>query len=103
MRQCGDAEFIDLLSNVRTADTQPCDIRLVESRAIKPQSSNYPQNALHIFAENTSAKRHNLEMLYSIEGNILTIPPKDQFPKSIPRQKIIEVLNRNQSETRGLA
>ena len=103
MRQCGDAEFIDLLSNVRTADTQPCDIRLVESRVIKPQSSNYPQNALHIFAENTSAKRHNLEMLYSIEGNILTIPPKDQFPKSIPRQKIIEVLNRNQSETRGLA
>ena len=103
MRQCGDAEFIDLLSNVRTADTQPCDIRLVESRVIKPQSSNYPQNALHIFAENTSAKRHNLEMLYSIEGNILTIPPKDQFPKSIPRQKIIEVLNRNQSETSGLA
>ena len=102
MRQCGDAEFIDLLSNVRAADTQPCDIRLVESRVIKPQSSNYPQNVLHIFAENTSAKRHNLEMLQSIEENILTIPPKDQFPKSIPRQKITEVLNRNQSETKGL-
>ena len=90
------------MNNVRTGDTQPYDIRLLESRVIKPQSSNYPQNALHIFAENVSAKRHNLEMLYSVEGNIFTIPAKDEFPKSIPHQKIIEVLNRSQSETGGL-
>ena len=89
------------MNNVRTGDTQPYDIRLLESRVIKPQSSNYPQNALHIFAENAIAKRHNLEMSYSIEGNIFTIPAKDQFPKSIPRQKIIEVLNHNQSESGG--
>ena len=31
MRQCGDAEFIDLLNKVRTEDTQSCDIRLLES------------------------------------------------------------------------
>ena len=42
-------------------------------------------------------------MLYSIEENIFTIPAKDQFPKSIPCQKITEVLNCNQGETRGLA
>ena len=42
-------------------------------------------------------------MLCSIEENIFTIPAKDQFPKSIPCQKIIEVLNRNQGKTRGLA
>ena len=99
MRQHGDAEFIDLLDNVHTGDTQPCDIRLLESRVIKPQSSDYPQNALKSFAENASAKRHNLEMLYSTEGNIFKIPAKDQSPESIPRQRIIEVLNHNQSET----
>ena len=70
---------------------------------IIPQSSNYLQNTLHIFAENASAKRHNLKMLQSFEGNIFTIPAKEQFPKNIPRQKIIEVLNQNQSETRVLA
>ena len=91
------------MNNVRTEDTQPYDIRLLESRVIKPQSSNYPQNALHIFAENAIAKRHNLEMPYSIEGNIFTIPAKDQFPKSIPCQRIIEVLNHNQSESGGYA
>ena len=66
MRQRGDLEFIDLLNNVGTGDTHLCDTRLFESRVIKPQSSNYPQNAFHIFAENASTKRHNLEK--SIEG-----------------------------------
>ena len=99
MRQRGNAKFIDLLSNVHTGDTQPCDIRLLESGVIKPQSSDYLQNALQIFAENASAKRLNLEMLHSTEGNIFTIPTKNQFPKSIPHQRIIEVLNCNQSET----
>ena len=82
----------DLASNVHIGDIQPCDIRLLESRVIKPQFFNYPQNTLHIFAENESAKRHDLQMLQSIEGNIFTIPAKDQFPKNIPHQKIIEVL-----------
>ena len=42
-------------------------------------------------------------MLHSIEGNIFKIPAKDQFPKSIPHQIIIELLNRNQSQAGGLA
>ena len=42
-------------------------------------------------------------MLHSTEENIFTIPAKDQFPKSISCQKITEVLNRSQGETRGLA
>ena len=42
-------------------------------------------------------------MLHSTEENIFTIPAKEQFPKSIPCQKITEVLNSNQGETRGLA
>ena len=103
MWQRGDAEFVDLLNNVHTGDTQPCDIRLLESRLLNHYHPNYPQNAFYIFSENASAKRQNLEMLYSIEENIFTIPAKDQFPKSSPCQKIIEVLNRNQVEPRGLA
>ena len=63
---------------------------LFESRVIKPQSSNYPQNALQIFAENASAKRHNLEMLYSIEGNIFTInQPKTNSQKAFLARKLL--------------
>ena len=42
-------------------------------------------------------------MLQSIvEVNVLIIPAKNQFPRNITRQKIIKVLNQNQSETGGL-
>ena len=42
-------------------------------------------------------------MLQSIvEANVLIIPAKNQFPRNITRQKIIKVLNQNQSETGGL-
>lgn len=52
---------------------------------------------------NASVKRYNLEMLQSIvEANVLIIPAKNQFPRNITRQKIIKVLNQNQSETGGL-
>ena len=56
-----------------------------------------------IFSLKMQVQKDNLKILYSFEGNIFTIPAKDQFPKSISRQKIAEVLNRNQSETGGLA
>ena len=39
MQQRGDGEFIDLLNNVCTGDTQPCDIRLLESRLL---NHNHP-------------------------------------------------------------
>lgn len=52
---------------------------------------------------NASVKRYNLEMLQSIvEANVLIIPAKNQFPRNITRQKIIKMLNQNQSETGGL-
>ena len=89
MRQRGDAEFIDLLNNVRTGDSQPCDMRLLKSRVIKPQSSNYLQNFLHIFAENSSAKINNLEMLYSIEGNIFTKPQRPISKEHSSQKKLL--------------
>ena len=103
MRQRGDSQLIDLLNNVRTADIQPNDIDILKSRVIEPDTDNYPHDALHIFAENANAKRHNFEMLQSTKGNLFSISSIDNLPKNIPQQKIKEVLNRNQSETGGLA
>ena len=67
------------------------------------QGNQTTPNYLDVFTENTSVKRLNLKMLQSIEENISTIPAKAQFAKNIPHHKIIQVFNRNQSETGGLA
>ena len=99
MRQHGDSELIDYLNNVPTGDIQPYERRLLESRIIQVQSSNYLQNALHIFAGNANAKRHNLQMIQSIKANIYIMPGKDQYPKYVPPQKVMGVSNRNQRET----
>ena len=54
MRQRGDSQLLDLLSNVRTGDVTD-NINILKSRVIQPGAENYPHNALHIFAENTNA------------------------------------------------
>ena len=103
MRQRGDSQLIDLLNNVRIADINATDIELLQSKVIKPGSANYPIDALHIFAENSSSNEHNLKMLQSVDGNLHVVPAIDILPKNIPQQKVNEVLNRKQSETGGLA
>ena len=38
-------------------------------------------------------------MIQSIKANIYIVPGKDQYPKYVPRQKVMGVSNRNQRET----
>lgn len=59
MRQRGDSQFIDFLNNVRIADIKPYDMDILQSRIIQPDQNGYPHEALHIFAENLNAKRHD--------------------------------------------
>ena len=88
---------------MRIADISSTDIGLLQSKVIKPGSANYPIDALHIFAENSSSNEHNPKMLQSVDGNLHVVPAIDILPKNIPEQKVNEVLNRKQSETGGLA
>ena len=60
MRQRGDSQLIDLLNHARVADIKPTDIELHESRVIQPWDDQYPQDSLHISAENPNANQHNL-------------------------------------------
>lgn len=66
---------------------------------IKPWNDQYPNGALHSFAENANASQHNLKMTQLIESPLYIISAIDLLPKNIPRQKINEILNRNQSDT----
>ena len=67
MRQRGDGNFIDLLNHVRIAELNDSDVSLHRSKFIKP-NDKYPQDALHIFAENAPANMHNITILNSIEN-----------------------------------
>ena len=62
MWQRGDSQLIELLSNVRTGDIPSENINILKSRDIQPGAEDYPHNALHIFAENANANRHNDKM-----------------------------------------
>ena len=102
MRESGDGNFIDLLNHVRITELNDSGVSLLRSKFIKP-NDKYPQDALHICAENAPAYMHNITMLNSIENQLYKIDPKDHIPKNISSTKIESILKRNQSETGGLA
>ena len=76
---------------------------MIQSRIIQPEDANYPKDALHSYAENASANSYNQAILESIDNRIYYIKAIDNLPKNVSIQKINDVLNRNQSETGGLA
>ena len=60
MRQKDDRPFTDLLNRFRTASQTEDDIRIIQSRACPSiDQSDYPSQALHIFAENALVNEHN--------------------------------------------
>ena len=98
MRQCSEAEFIDLLNHLRVAELNNCNLEILRSRSISTNSVNYPRDALHIFAENALAAAHNTAMLRSNINELQIIEAIDILPKNIPPTKITKALNHNQSK-----
>ena len=94
MRQCGDSQLIYLLKNVRTGEIQPDNINIPKSRVIQPGAEDYPQNALHIFAENAIANRHNDKMLNTNENNLFSEKAIDSLPQHIAKDKIEKLLKK---------
>jgi len=103
MRQRGDSRLIDLLNNVRLGKVTPEDVKLLKSRFIVKGDPSYPNDALHIFAENTPATEHNVSMLDKLPNPLCLIQAIDEIPKNVSARKLEELQNRNQSETGGLA
>ena len=49
MRQKDDKRFAELLNNVRTNSCTDENLKLLESRTISPDSSDYPFESLHVY------------------------------------------------------
>ena len=105
MRQQGDNvnAFVDLLNSVRVAELSIEDEHLSKSRFICKNSTDYPIEALHLFAENRPVSEHNEVMLDKLEGTSFLIQAIDEIPKNVAQRVVQEAQNRKQSETGGLA
>ena len=102
IQQSGDGNFINLLNHVKVTELSNNDVSVLRSKFIKP-NDKYPQDALHILAENAPAHMHNITVLNSIENQLYKIEAKDHIPKNISSTKIENILKHNQSEMGGLA
>ena len=64
--------------------------------------SNYPHDALHIWAENQPVVEYNAARLNQIPAQQYTLTAIDPYPPHVSKQDIDRVLARSRSETGGL-
>lgn len=69
MRQKDDKPFTELLNRIRTGTQTEADIQCIQSRSITHTDSNYPHDALHIWAENKPVDEYNATRLNQYQHN----------------------------------
>ena len=104
MRQKGDTSFIDLLNQIRVGHIDESSEMMIQSRYIDSEDSNYPRQALHIFAENALVSTHNDSMLNQLASLPIEIETIDIEPSNcgFTESDIIAAQNRKPSDTCGL-
>ena len=103
MRQKGDTIFIDLLNKVRVGNIDTHVESLLQSRFVSTTATNYPANAMHIWAENMPVYLHNENMLERLSERLHVINAIDSIPKNVTSSLINKALAHSQSQTGGLA
>ena len=73
MRQKDDQPFTELLNRFRTGTQTEADIQCIQSRSITYSDSNYPHDALHIWAENKPVDECNATRLNQIPAQQYTL------------------------------
>ena len=102
MRQKGDTIFIDLLNKVQIGNIDTHVKSLLQSRFVSTTATNYPTNAMHIWAENMPVYLHNENMLEHLSERLYVINAIDSIPKNGSSSLINKALARSQSQTGGL-
>jgi hypothetical protein len=83
MRQKEDLHFATLLNRIRTSNHTEEDIAFLRSREISVSSTDYPKEALHIFATNKSVDEHNSNMLNALPSQKVTLVAVDRKPAAL--------------------
>ena len=67
MRQKEDKIFLELLNRTRIGQCYDEDVELLRSRIRTATDPDYPETALHLWAENRPVDQHNEKMLAKID------------------------------------
>ena len=105
MRQKCDAEFINLLNKIRVGDIVADMQQKIKARFVNETADNYPQNDVHMFAENYPILVHNKKILDKLPGELHRVNAIDNIPAGCKYllQSILSAQNRKQNDTGGLA
>ena len=105
MRPRRDAKFIDLLNKIRIRTIDENVQKQIRERFIEKSDINYPENALHMYAENYSTVKHNCKILDKLPSKTYTINAIDQIPAGCKYPVTLTSLAQNKKpcETGGLA
>ena len=76
---------------------------LLQSKTLSTVGRDFGNETLYIFAENAFVNVHNQKMLEAINDGTWVVPAIDILPKNIVSQRIKEAVDRNQTDTGGLA
>ena len=100
MRQKDDKLFAELLNHVRTNSCTEEDLKLLESRTISPDSSDYPFESLHVYTTWKNVNKYNAKMMSSLPVTIYILKAIDD---KIDTNSGVEVRYSNRaSDTGGL-
>ena len=83
MRQVGDNKSTQLLNRCRLGQISIDDEETLKQRVVSCTDASYPEDALHIWAENALVKSHNKQKLDKLEKPSITLMAKDLLPKGV--------------------
>ena len=100
MRQKDDKRFAELLNRVRTNSCTEEDLKLLESRVISADSSDYPFESIHVYTTWKNVNKYNAKMMGKLQGPVYTLKSIDT---KIDTNSGVEVRFSNRaSDTGGL-
>ena len=102
MCQQGDHSFTEILNRIRTGQLSQDDQEKLHTRIIKKFDGNYPNDALHIWAENDPVDRYNDSKLEIIERPLVELIAHDEYLPMASQHDIQRVTTKNRSETGSL-
>ena len=105
MREKEDKFFKDVLKKICVGDFDNNIVKVLKSSFVNLDDHNYPEQALHVFAENGPVSAYNLIMLNKLPGDLVAIHAVDTIPANsgFTQCQIKAAQNCKQSELGGLA
>ena len=87
MRQKDDLKFAQLLNRLRLNVLTEEDKYDLRKRVVDSNSSEYPRDAVHLFAEKEGMYKHNEKLMNGIDGEEVDLPCHDTVASSNIFQK----------------